>query len=491
MATLLDTTERDKGLQIVANSNPELADNIADALGFSGGPITTDNLTPQKSFNISNLPPTTQTAGLLGEIESGTDTFTKDLETQAQQAQKDEKSSFEGFINQALNSPGQIELSNRADETAGVNKLDVELKDINNQILREQVGLRRRIEAIQENKRGLFGGAVDDEVQRAKDESLKRQADMYVIQQGVQGRYDSAKAIADRAVAAQFEQQERNLKLLELNYNRNKDLFSKSEQRLFETKQGDRERKLKQEQDNMKQISDFSIDALQNGAPTNLVAQMRQAKTVEEAIRIGGQYVGKLDRAYKIAQIQKIGFDILQQQSEMADITSGILSDKDIKAIDNSPQGKKLVTAADLKLKLSSYQDLVEKYGFEQAGVEKSVLENAYKELQLAYKEAANLGVLNGPDLSIVESALANATPGFFGNTLNVLTLGGGTRKLTANLEQAQKTINSATNLNLEQLYARNPRYRDSQYVQSLILPFGDELITSDEVSSIDAILNK
>ena len=125
------------------------------------------------------------------------------------------------------------------------------------------------------------------------------------------------------------------------------------------------------------------------------------------------------------------------------------------------------------------------------AGPKKAVLENAYTELQLAYKEAANLGVLNGPDLGLVESAIRSATPGFFGNAGNILRLGGGTRNLVANLEQAQTTLNSAASLHAEQLYARDPAYQSSLYVQSLLLPFGDELMTSAERAEMDAILRK
>lgn len=288
----------DKGLQIVSNNNPELGDQIADALGYSNSPnqpITSVDLTQQKSFDIVDLPPETSTAGLLGEIESSTDTFTKDLETKSRQAEQGEKDSFQQLVDNALKTPGETELTAQAEKTAGVDKLDVELKGINDQIRQEQNALRRRIERVQTTA-GLTKGQVDNEVSEINRVSARKQADLYVIQQGVQGRYDSAKAIADRAVAVQMEQGQRKLQILQLNYERNKDLFTKSEQRLFETKQADRERKLAKEEKNLQDISDFSIDALQNGAPASIVAQMRQAKTVDEALSIGAKYVGLKER---------------------------------------------------------------------------------------------------------------------------------------------------------------------------------------------------
>jgi hypothetical protein len=210
-------------------------------------PITSTSLSGGGSFNIQNLPPSTSSAGMLGEIESSVDTFSKDLEAEKSRTETDYKSSFEDFARGVLETPGETELTAKAETKAGVDDLNLELKGINDQLRKEQHALRRQIEAIQDNKAGLFGGAVNQEINRVQGESLRRQADLYVIQQGVQGKYDSAKAIADRAVAVQMEQSQRKLNILQLNYERNKDLFTKAEQRAFETKQADRQFKIQEQ----------------------------------------------------------------------------------------------------------------------------------------------------------------------------------------------------------------------------------------------------
>lgn len=241
-----------------------------------------------------------------------------------------------------------------------------------------------------------------------------------------------------------------------------------------------------------KKVSEtLAMDALQNGAPPAIAAQMRNAKTVDEALQLGGFYVGRLDRQHKTAQINKLGLENMIAQAELEDIQSGNLTEKQINALDNSPQGKKLQTAASLKLKLNSYQALVDQYGYQGFGSNKAKIQNAFTELQLAYKEAANLGVLNGPDLMLVEKAIKSATPGFWGNTGNIVTLGQGTRNLKANLEQAQQTLNDAAEYNLKQLYARDSDYETSFYVQSMMAPFGDELITDEEVADMDQVANQ
>ncbi len=481
MPTLLDTPKGQSGT-IDRNTNRLVSPSLAPV-------INSQALQPVTPFKLTPVAPATQSAGLSSYLESTTDSFNKDLAAKATASEKAKDTSLEALLKNTINSPGEIALT--ADKYKDtVDPAEAELKDINQQILANQVSTRRQIEELQKNPQGLFGGGLQQKIQEIQDVGTKREADLSVIQLAKQGKYDSAKQIADRAVAAQLETQRTKNEALRLIYEDNKSLFDKDEQRAFETRQNDRERVLDKRESDLKQISDLSLNALQNGAPTAIATQMRQAKTPEEAIQVGGQYIDRLDRQYKIAQINKIGLETLQIQAEKEDRKNGILSEKDIQAIDKSPQGAKVKTAGDLKLKLSSYQDLVEKYGFEISGPEKAVLENAYIELQLAYKEAANLGVLNGPDLTLVEGAIRSATPGLFGNVGNILRFGGGTRNLKANLEQAQSTLNNAAALNLEQLYSRNPSYRNSQYVQSLTLPFGDELLLSEEKAAMDAVLN-
>ena len=457
--------------------------------------LTSSSLAPQRDFNLdTNIAPSTAAQGELARFEQQTDQFTQNLTQQREQRESDTTTSLGEYLKSTLQTPGEIEQTTQAyAQEGGVDDIQTELNDINSQILGEQRALTNRLRALEKNPEGLFGGALEDEMRRVENESLQKQADLSVIQMSIQGRYQTAKEISDRAIAVRLEQDKRKNAALKEIFDFNRELFTTAEQREFDTMLSNRTRELDNEERQLTQISDLSLNALSNGAPQEIAMQMRQVKTVEQAFAIGGQYVDRLDRQYKLAQIQAIGYDNLLAQAKLLEFENqpvGGLSDEQIKNIDNSPQGKRLVTASDLKLKLSSYQDLVKQYGFEQAGVEKAVLQNAYKELQLAYKEAANLGVLNGPDLTIVEEAIGSATPGFIGNTLNVFTLGGGTRKLIANLEQAQTTLNNSAQLNAEQLYARDPDYKNSMYVQSILLPFGDELLTTVDINEMDAILN-
>lgn len=255
----------------------------------------TELQTPATPFKVTPAAPATQSAGLEALIGTQNDTFTKDLEAKTKAAEATRTDAFSEILKQYGESQGEVALTDKA-YASTVDPAEAELRDINQQIFAEQQASRREIERLQKNPQGLFGGALDQKVQEIQDKSLARQADLSVIQLARQGKFNSAKSIADRAVAARLEQQRTKLEVLKLNYEENKDLFTTAEKREFETKQADRERALDKQEADLKQISDLSLDALQNGAPASVAAQMRGAKTVNEAMQIGGSYIGLLQR---------------------------------------------------------------------------------------------------------------------------------------------------------------------------------------------------
>lgn len=265
--------------------------------------INSATLTSQPDFHIPEPTPSVAATGELARHEATTDQYTKDLEAAKTQSATDESSSFSAYMDAQLKAPTASQLqSDSYAQKGGVNDIKVELNSLNSQMRAEQYALRKKVEAIQKNGGGLQMGAAA-EIRNAENDSLSKQADLAVIQLSAQGRYDSARDVADRAINARMDSEQKRIDLLGKVYDRNKSLFDKSEQRLFEEKQAGRQRDFETEKDRLKQISDLSLDALQNGAPPALAAKMREAQTVEEAMRYGGQYIGLLERQKASASI--------------------------------------------------------------------------------------------------------------------------------------------------------------------------------------------
>lgn len=292
-----DKQAQDSAFEGLVNSNPDLANQTADQIGYS---LSSDVLVSQPDFSLPDPSPSTSAAGELAFLESSSDSWLKFLKSQAEQTGAAEAKSFQDYIQQQLNAPTKSELKSDAyGIKGGVDDIQKELDLIGSQLKAEQHKLRRQLEAIDEKGGGLKVGAYAEK-ENLERLSLKKQADLAVIQMSIQGRYDSAKEIADRAIDAQFDADQKRIDLYQQVYDRNKDLFTESEKRLFEERQAERQRDFETKKQEAKDISDLSIDALSNGAPKAVAAKMKEAKTVAEAMEIGGQWVGKIarDKAY-------------------------------------------------------------------------------------------------------------------------------------------------------------------------------------------------
>lgn len=295
------------------NQNVEGIVNALQSTGFkptyTPEPITSDTLaSTEQPMNVKAPTPATEMTGLGASLtELATNSLkeyeaSKKTQDQATQVQNTKQSLYDRLFN----AKGESQLQDVAYKDAGVDTAKKELNDINQQILQEEVGNRKRIEALQKNPQGLFGGALTQEINRIDRESVSKRADLAVISLAKQGNYDLAKSTADRQVAGMLEQEKNQLEADKFNYLENKDIFTKSEQRDYEAYISEKESKLKTQESDLKTISDLSIDALKNGAPSSIAAQMRKAKTVDEAMTIGGQYVGLQDRRLQEAQLKEI-----------------------------------------------------------------------------------------------------------------------------------------------------------------------------------------
>lgn len=298
-ATTLQSDIISKGQADTARAVAEEA-RVATLQG-SKAPTATENVL-KNILGVSNTttPTTPSTAPTVDNTMSTTNVNGITADTLASQRQ--------GIQDTLNNVMGETRLT--ADEYAGtVDPAKAELNQINQQMNEEALAGRRRTEAVLQIP-GITKEQAQDKINEISRGNASKLADLAVVQMAKQGAYDSAKEIADRAVQAKVEDQKNKLNALMFTYTENKELFTKAEQRAFETAQADRERKLNAEEKNLQRISDLSLQALADGAPASVVTKMRNAKTEAEAISIGGQYIGRNKRRLEEAQLSKIYSDI-------------------------------------------------------------------------------------------------------------------------------------------------------------------------------------
>lgn len=178
----------------------------------------------------------------------------------------------------------------------------------------------------------------------------------------------------------------------------------------------------------------------------------------------------------QLNQASQLG--LLPGQSE-----SGVLNEKQQAALDKTPEVKKLSTLSDFKSKLSRYNNLVDTYGIQLSGSNKAKLDQAYADLKISYKNAAELGALAGPDLEILIDAIKPAT-GLSG--LQQKITGGGVTGIKNSITQMINNVNEDAQKNINLLNSRSPVYKNSEYVKELTSPF-----KSNSSSGVDFIKNQ
>jgi hypothetical protein len=135
--------------------------------------------------------------------------------------------------------------------------------------------------------------------------------------------------MAERAATAIFEDQRLRLDNARFNFEQHKELFTKAEQRRFDVMWSDRNRKLDAAERDKKAINELAIDALANGASKEVAARMQSANSIDEAISIGGEFIGRLDRAFKQAQINKLNAELAELVDKTDDV-KGLLSNYEV-----------------------------------------------------------------------------------------------------------------------------------------------------------------
>lgn len=460
---------------VLAQTKAEGSKQYAGSKFDTTKPITTDQLQPIQPYNLNLPTPKVPSSGLESAITGSVNAYKTQGEQERamrEESQKTAKNDLSSSINEIMGLNTEIaNVDNTIDRTAE-DTARKEADRFTSEIEAEQLAVRRKIEALQKNPQGMTMGAIADESNRLERDSLSKQADLAILQNSALRNYTTAKDIADREVQNKLEPLKVKLENLKFFYQENKELFNKEDERLYNEKIKAEQRIVDREEKELSQISDLSIEAAKQQAPASVIKAIRSAKTIDEAYKAAGNYVIDYDTQLKKAQVAKAW-----KEAREVDVDTGVLSEKQLKYIDSSPQGKKLTSLSSLYQLSNTYKTLVDTYGFNATGANKTLLDNAYADLKIAYKEAANLGALTGPDVGIIEEAIKPASGAK--NYLNYR-LSGGKGGVSAGIDQALSKARKEALQNYKQLTNRDAGYQNSDYVRGLLTPFAKDYSTVD-----------
>lgn len=327
----------------------------------------------------------------------------------------------------------------------------------------------KQILGLQESRRGfamntgIFKAAKEEGRKRIND--LEKRRDALLLQ----GKADHADRM-DNLIA----DEEEALTTARQNYITN--LFNLSAeiraQRSFETPEEARQREVDIKRDETMEAYKLTYADVEG---------VRNAQNLEELLIALGPRLSEdrkaelarlaLDDDYKRAQIDYQKALASAARADAANTEAGNvgLDDVDLARVDKTDEAKKLRSMFDLRTKMKNYERLINQYGYGIVGTEKTLLDNAYTTLQIAWKEAAELGALQGPDMGLILAALKPVS-GMSG--IGTWAFGGGKDAVLKQLEQGFNNMDTEAQEYYARLIARDPRYAQSEYIQRLGDPF-------------------
>ena len=488
MATLTGPTKEQRDAALLASGLNATQQNAVVTPTYS-----TNNLAPTTPLTVPTPPAVTPAPVLQATTTGSADSLAEIIKTlQTPSAVEADSSTARTQIMETLaqlsgKGTKQAELEAQAkipEQTRQLNELNLSLQALNKEALAAQLQAERSGETL-----GFVRGEQGEiERQRAiKALTLSAQAQI------IQGNIGLAQAQVSRALDLEYEPLTQKLTALKQFYEFNKDTLDREDKKRADNLNlliSERNRILADEKANREQIYKTGVEVSRYGADQTLVQKIFNSKTREEADALASPFLSKeyLDKRTKEDEqlaisrrnvaVQEAQQKLLEdkfafeKEQKKSDLTSGTLTEGQLKSIDTSPQGKKIISLGDLKTKLSTYQGLLKEYGTASYGQKKAELQSAYSNLKIAYKTAADLGAIQTPDVPIIEGALREATyynpltqafSKITGNTLGAIEGG---------LTQTEKAINSSAQQVLTELLARDPQYQNSDYVKALALPF-------------------
>lgn len=193
------------------------------------------DITPAK---VPPIPPAVPTSPIDASLSSLPDQLT----ARAKVSEQKEASSFEDYIKASLEQDTPSQVRARVEQEQGILELDKQNEALKAEMTALDEQLRKQIEAIEKDGFGTAAGKAAG-IAEATRVNRRQKADVAITQLAQQGQLDAAQRYANNFIQAEVEASQKKIDTLGLVYQRNKDLFTKDEQRAFETAQSDRQQK--------------------------------------------------------------------------------------------------------------------------------------------------------------------------------------------------------------------------------------------------------
>ena len=342
--TIKDSTGKTVGTAVY---DPNTGKPLAGAQTYNpntGSSITSELLKQSPSLTLPN-PTTPSYGGVQGAVESLVNQTKSADQIARDEAKANADNTLKQLIQETINQ-GSISTSvDRSAQDAAKQKSDL----YTSQLEQEQLANRRATEAIINNPGIATAAQRQAEIADITRKSLSKQADIAILQTAANRDYETASAIADRQVQLKLEQSNAKLNALKFFYEQNRSDFTTADNRLYEQKIKEEERAYNKQEEFEKTLADIKINVAQSDAPNKLelLGKLSNAKTMDEALKIAGQYSGDY------LKVQLLKEQIKTEKAQQSNYYTNIAKTK-------SETGQNIGKLTDAQVQNAGYADRIQ-----------------------------------------------------------------------------------------------------------------------------------
>lgn len=296
--------------------------------------------------------------------------------------------------------------------------------EIANQIEAKQLATRRQIEDLDRTFEGTSQGKADA-IRGIERASAREIADLSIIQNARNRDLLTAQTLVNQKVALETQDLKTRADNLRYVIENNKGLLTKAEERQYNQllREAEREADALEKERTILGNTKLTLlkSAAEQGAPGEILQAIQTSETPEEAISKAGRYGGDiLERLTRQKQLENLQSEIDKRNREnkpvFLDTEGKIVVDrteaqKVSKELVANDAYKAIQKGKDSLFYLKNFEDALNAYGSTSGvfdPIKNAELKAKYNAATLQLKEFFNLGVLNGPDLSIIQGVLPN-----------------------------------------------------------------------------------
>jgi hypothetical protein len=315
MANNFQYVDTEGQMQTVQATSAEEAQRIAPNIASTSGvmavkppqSIPANDIQSTEPVSVPSVPPQSS-----GQTIDAIAQESAQRAAQAQEAFDKSRSSLEDRIKEITTVMGSREDLEREQ---GLDQANLDVADIQNQIRAREHSLRRAIEDTQRTA-GLSGTQIARRVSALERDAARELADLSIIENARLNRAEAISNNIDRKINAQLEPLAFQLQFDKMFYEENRDAMSAAQREMFDIKILREQRNYDEQAAEKQSIKDIAIAAAQFGATGEQIVAITDAKNFNEAMQVGGSFLGEGFRMQ--VQAQEFNQYIQQAQLNMA-----------------------------------------------------------------------------------------------------------------------------------------------------------------------------